>query len=249
MPRPPEKRRPKVDSFDFQPGRLIAGKYSIESRIGAGLEGEVYKVIELRTGISRAAKLFFPHRNVRDKAIRFYARKLDRLRKCPIVIQYHNSETIQFRRQQVTCLISELVEGELLGDFLDRQRGKRLPAFEALHLIYTLASGLEQIHNAREYHGDIHYWNVLVRRRGVFFEIKLVDLYRWGMPKRENIREDVINLVHLLHDAVGGAEHYAKQPPAVKEICRGLRRDLITERFPTARHLRDHLETFLWGEA
>lgn len=239
-------RPPRIDVFDFTPGRILARKYRIESRLGAGWEGEVYRVTELLTGVTRAAKIFFPHRNPRDRAVKFYARKLDRLRHCPIIIQYHSTEAIRHRRQEITVLISEYVEGELLGDFLDRQRGKRLPPFEALHLLHALARGVEGIHEAREYHGDIHYWNILVQRRGIFFDVKLVDLFQWGTPKRENIRDDVLNMVHILHDAVGGAEHYASQPAAVKEVCRGLRRDLINARFPTARHLRQHLESFLW---
>jgi hypothetical protein len=136
-------RAPAVRSFDLAPGRLIGGKYEVECRLGAGWEGEVYKVVERRTGAARAAKLFFPRRNVRDRAVTFYARKLERLSDCSIVIQYHHSETIRHRGQAITCLISEYVEGELLSAFIARHPGRRLHPFEALHLIYALALGLE----------------------------------------------------------------------------------------------------------
>ena len=129
-------------------------------------------MVEARTGIRRAAKLFFPHRNVGDRTARIYAQKIERLRKCPIVIQYHHSETIYHLGFRASCLISELVEGEILSAFVARQRGKRLPPFEALHLLYALSSGVEHIHAARDYHGDLHDDNVLVTRRGVFFEVK-----------------------------------------------------------------------------
>jgi hypothetical protein len=49
-----------------------------------------------------------------------------------------------------------------------------------------------------------------------------------------------------LYDLVGGSRRYSSQPPEVKRICCGLRRDLISKRFPTARHLRKHLESFTW---
>ncbi len=236
-------RTSKIESFDFPSGRVLARKYRVEARLGAGWEGEVYKVIETRTGLPRAAKLFFPQRNLKDRAVRFYARKLDHLRKCRAVIQYHNSESIRYRGQDVTCLISEFVEGELLADFVDRQPGRRLQGFEALHLLHALAAGLEQIHNVREYHGDIHTQNVLVKREGIVFDVKLVDFYHWGAPSGRHIREDVIQLIHLLHEVVGGRARYVAQPSMVKEICRGLRRDLIGRRFPSARHLREYLET------
>ncbi len=45
-----------VDSFDLTPGRKIAGKYEVLSLLGAGWEGEVYKIREIHTGIERAAK-------------------------------------------------------------------------------------------------------------------------------------------------------------------------------------------------
>ncbi|MHC4414216.1 MAG: protein kinase domain-containing protein [Planctomycetota bacterium] len=240
------KSLPRIDSFEFKPGRTLAGKYAVESLLGAGWESEVYKVVENRTGIPRAAKVFFPHRNVRDRAVTVCARKLDRLRNCPVVIQYHHSEAIRFRNVPVTCLISEFVEGELFSDFIYRQPGRRLPPFEALHLLYTLARGLEQIHKKREYHGDLHPQNVLVDRRGIFFDVKLVDLHHWGPPSAYHVREDVVQLIQLLHEAVGGRRRYGSQPSEIKGICRGLRRDLISERFPSARNLREHLESFLW---
>ena len=61
-----------------------------------------------------------------------------------------------------------------------------------------------------------------------------------------HIRDDVVDLIRLLYDAVGGARWYASQPREIKAICRGLRRDLIHRTFPTARHLREYLEIFSW---
>jgi len=238
----------KIDAFGFPEGRILAGKYVIEGFLGAGWEGEVYRVNEIRTGISRAAKVFFPQRNVRDRAFRRYATKLERLRMCPIVIQYHHSEVFRYRGTPVTSLISELVEGELLEDFVKRQRGGRLQPFEALHLIHAIASGMEPIHHLREYHGDVHDRNVLVKRRGIGFEIKLVDFYHWGRPNRKNIQEDVIQLVRMLYEAVGGRIRYASQPPTIKDVCCGLRRGLIASKFPTAGHLRSYLESFAWED-
>lgn len=236
-----------ITSFEMLPGRTIGGKYVVEKLLGRGWEGEVYKVLEQRTGVTRAAKLFFPHRNPRDRAVTFYARKLERLRDCPIIIKYHHSETLRQKGHAVTALISEFVEGELLDDMVARSPGRRFQPFEALHVLYALASGLEQVHGMREYHGDMHQGNILVRRSGVFFDVKLVDLYHWGRPSAANIREDVINLINVFHDLLGGRKRYASLPPEVKGIILGRRRDLIAKRFPTAKALRKHLERFEWS--
>jgi tRNA A-37 threonylcarbamoyl transferase component Bud32 len=235
-----------IDRFDFPAGRRLAAKYCVDAYLGSGWEGEVYRVTEVRTGIPRAAKIFYPQRNVRDRAVRVYARKLERLRDCPLVVQYHHTESLRHKSEQVTCLISEFVDGELLEDFVRRQPGKRLQSFEALCLMHALASGIEQIHALKEYHGDIHDHNVLVQRRGIGFDVKLLDLYHWGASDRNKTREDVIQLVRLLYDAVGGKARYAKQPPEIKAVCCGLRRGLIIERFPTVSRLRRHLESFSW---
>src|SRR5262245_25308594 len=107
-------RNGHIKTFAFAPGDQLAEKYEIVSLLGRGWEGEVYKLREARTGIEHAAKFFFPHRNPRDRAARFYAKKLHKLRHCPILIQYHTQERIPFDGQKITCLVSEYVEGELL---------------------------------------------------------------------------------------------------------------------------------------
>lgn len=240
-------RPPRIDSFELRAGRVLGGRYEVNELLGAGWEGEVYSVTEVRTGIPRAAKVFFPHRNVRDRALRAYAKKLNRLRDCPIIIQYHHSETFSCRGQPVTVLVSDLVDGEILEEFIGRQPGRRLHPFEALHLVHTIAVGVEQIHNLGEYHGDLHDRNVLVRRHGLGFNVKLLDFYDWGGPRRQKRAHDVLDLVRLLYDAVGGKKHYRRQPAEIKEICLGLRSDLIRRRFPSAARLRSHLESIAWG--
>lgn len=237
-----------ITSFDFPPGRVLARKYEVISRVGSGYEGEVYKVRERATGIERAAKLFFPHRNQRNRAIVFYAKKLEKLRHCPILVQYHTQETITYKRQPVSLLVSEYVDGEMLEPFLARQPAKRLTPFEGLHLLYAMVLGVELIHQAGDYHGDLHAGNVIVRRRGIHFDVKLIDMFQQGRRSVERIQDDVNDLIYLFYQSLGGRKHYAKHPPVVKQICRGLRRTLILERFRTAGDIRRHLETMSWEE-
>jgi len=237
----------RIERFRFQPGMFVAGKYEILSFLGAGWEGEVYLVRERLTGIERTAKFFFPHRNPRDRALRFYARKLHKLRQCPIVIQYHAQDRVSYRGEQVSILISEFVEGRLLSDFLRGMPGRKLTPFQAIHLLHSMASGIECIHAMKEYHGDLHADNVIVQRYGLGFELKLLDMFHWGAPSRENIFNDVCDLVRIFYDVLGGKKTYAKQPPQVKAICCGLKRSLIVEKFKTAGQLRAYIETLEWS--
>jgi serine/threonine protein kinase len=235
-----------IKSFDFQPGQRIGKRYRVVSRLGRGWEGEVYKLREIGTGVERAGKFFFPQRNRGRKASRMYARKLHKLKNYPILIQYHLTDTIEFDEQEVVYLVSEFVEGEILADFLMRQPSKRLSAFQGLHLLYALACGIEGIHDAHEYHGDLHTGNVIVRRFGISFDLKLLDMYHYGSAQATDIQDDVCDLVRLFYDAIGGQKQYARQPTAVKHICRGLKRSLILEQFRTAGQLRQFLETLEW---
>ncbi len=232
--------------FGFKPGRELGGKYVIEGLLGRGWEGEVYRVVENRTGALRAAKVFFPQRNNNDRAVNFYAKKLERLRSCPIVIKYHHAETIHRRDEPVTVLISEYVEGEILDDLIRRGRGKRLPDYEALRIFYELVVGLESIHAEREYHGDLHTGNLLVQRRGVHFDVKLVDLFDHGRPSKANAQFDLMCSIRLLYDMLGGQKRYSALRPELKWIMGGLRQSLVLKRFPTAAKLRTHLERFEW---
>ena len=236
----------RLDGFGLAPGTMLAGKYEVISFLGSGWESEVYRVLERGTRVERAAKLFFPQHNRGNRAVKFYARKLHKLRHSPILIQYHTQEQIAFKGFPITFLVSDYIEGMRLSSFLGEQRGKRLTPFEGLHLLHVLAAGVEIIHQAREYHGDIHDDNVIVSRRGLTFDVKLVDFYNWGAPSAENIREDVYDLVRILYDSIGGRRHYANQPKVVKSICCGLKRSLIASKFRTAGHLRLHLETMSW---
>lgn len=241
-----KQKIPDFDTFGFFPGRILARKYEVICLLGAGWEGEVYKINEIGTGIERAAKFFFPKRNIRDRASLFYAKKLHKLRHCPMLIQYHHRDTITYKGYPITFLVSDYVEGDLLSVFLSRLPGKRMTAFEGLHLLHALATGMECIHHQREYHGDLHDNNIMIRRYGIGFDVKLLDLYHLGGARPDNIHNDVCDLIRIFYDAIGGQKHYARQPPEIKGICNGLKRSLILKKFRTAGQLREYLETLEW---
>ncbi|MCB1214666.1 MAG: protein kinase family protein [Deltaproteobacteria bacterium] len=238
----------KITSFNFEAGRILANKYEVIQSIGKGWEGEVYLLREKNTKIERAAKFFFPHQNKNNKSLVRYAKKLHKLRHCSMVIQYLSQETIWFRKQPINFLVSEFVEGELLSDFMKRQKGKHLDPYTALHLLYALVQGMEEIHQLREYHGDLHTENIIVERFGLEFHLKLVDMYHWDQSysRPENIKDDVCDMVRLFYEALGGAKYYSKQPGVIKEICCGLKKTLILKKFKSAKRLKNFIEALQW---
>ncbi len=238
----------RIDAFDLQPGHRLAGRYEVMRRLGAGWESEVYLVRELTTGIERAAKLFFPERNVNNRIARLTALKLHQLRMCPALLQYITQDVIEFRNTPVSMLVSDFVDGQLLKEFLADQPGRRLPRFEALHVLWSLACALEPIHDRHEYHGDLHDGNIIIVRRGLGFDIKLIDIFHRPRRRSLNIQDDVVDLIRIFYDLLGGQRTYARQPRQVKNICRGLKRSLISERFRHASQLRRHLERLPWDD-
>src|SRR5205823_12538094 len=130
--------------------------------------------------------------------------------------------------------------------FLLRQPRQRLSTFEALHVLYVLVKGIAPIHERGEYHGDIHDDNIMIRRQGIGFEIKLLDFFDLGKPTKSKIHKDVLNLVQVFHTLVGGRKRYSQQPKVVKDIVRGLKDSLILERFQSAGDIQRHLEALTW---
>lgn len=235
-----------MQSFNLTPGRIIASKYEVVTKLGDGWEGEVYKIIETATGVECAAKLFFPERNIKNHTAKAYAKKLHALRDCHCIVKYHTQESIICRREPITVLISEFVEGRILSEYLAQLPGKRLSPFQATHLLHALAHGLESIHYNGFYHGDIHSENIIVRRVGLSYELKFLDLFQPGGSKREGVLDDICSAIRIFYDALGGQKFYSKQPPQVKEICCGLKHSLITRKFRNASSLLLYLENQEW---
>lgn len=233
-------------SLNLFEGQVIAQKYEIVSLLGSGWEGEVYLTREKGTGIERTAKFFYPKRNLKNKCALTYAKKLHKLRNSPNIIQYHNQEVVEIAGDNVTALISEYVEGEQLSEFVAKQKGKRLPLYMALHLFYHITLGLEKIHDANEYHGDLHSDNIMVKQSGMGFELKFLDFYNWGASFSEMRKADIVDLVRLLYEIIGGQKYYSKQPQFVKDIICGGKTSLVTRRYRSVSDVRRFLENIDW---
>jgi serine/threonine protein kinase len=143
-------------------------------------------------------------------------------------------------------LISEYIEGELLSDFIKKFPGKRLNSYQALHLLYAMVKGVEQIHNLGEYHGDLHSENVIINKFGLEFDLKLLDLIFSNDSKSESRKEDIVDLIKVFYESFGGSKYYRNQPDAVKYLCCGLKPSLILGKFKNITQLRIHLENMCW---
>lgn len=232
--------------YKLEEGAPIGARYRVVELLGTGWEGVVYRVEERGTGVQRAAKIWFPRRNPRGAALRHYARKLDKLRGCPVVMQYHHSDEAEVAGLPVRFMIAEYLDGIPLSELRKRQRGKRFGEFEALSILHALAAGLEPVHQMGEYHGDLHADNILIRRRGVRYEVKTLDFFNQGRASAERRVDDVVDLLRLFRDLIGGRERYPKVSPQAKSLICGLRRSMIAARTRSAGLLRVRIENLGW---
>lgn len=239
----------KIDSFEYPEGRVINGKYQIQELLGAGVEGEVYRVLERNTGIERTAKFFYPAKNQRNSAAIRYAKLLHQLSECPSVVHYHTHEIVRFQKQQVTCLISEYVQGDILSEYIQKQPGKRISRSLALMLLHSIATSLEFMHAKKIIHGDIHSDNIIIKRYGLGFSIKILDLHWWGQKQVVTAIDDLYQAIQVFYEALGGKKHYKDHPDEIKKICLGLKRDLIKKRFKNVAILRNSIENIEWTDA
>ncbi|MEZ6019358.1 MAG: lipopolysaccharide kinase InaA family protein [Planctomycetota bacterium] len=216
----------------------------MEARLGGGSEGEVYRIRDQNTGIQRAAKIYFPHRDPKQTLTAQHALKLNQLRDCDLVLQYLHTQEVRIGEYRTMAMISELCEGEPLQRWIERHRNSRVGDFVALTVLHRLVVGLEQIHNSGQYHSDVHTENILIEPSGIDFRLKLIDFYEWGKPTRAKKQQDILQAARVLYDMLGGRRFYKQALPESRYICAGLRSDLILQRFPDAGALRHYLETY-----
>lgn len=233
--------------LNLSEGQLIAQKYEIVTLLGSGWEGEVYLTREKGTGIERTAKFFYPKRNQNNKCAMMYAKKLHKLRETPNIIRYHNQERVMIDDAPVTALISEYVDGEQLSEFVARHRGKKLELYMALHVFYHVVIGLERIHDSGEYHGDLHSDNIMLKQKGIGFQIKFLDFYNWGASLSEMKKGDIVDLVRLFYEMLGGQKTYSQQPYFVKDIICGNKTHLILRKYKSVADVKRKIDQIEWS--
>jgi len=151
---------PPFDGDDTQvvarpPVPLIAGRYEIRDRIGAGAMGQVVEAYDHRLRRLVALKLM-PHGDQPEAMRRFRleAQAVARLRHPGIVAVHDEGEGPDF-----AWIAMELVIGETLRDALDRGR----PALdETVRIITALLDALGHAHERGIVHRDVKPANILL---------------------------------------------------------------------------------------
>jgi serine/threonine protein kinase len=171
----------------LSPGSRV-GPYEIQTAIGAGGMGEVYKARDTRLDRSVAIKVLSPYSNADpDRRARFEREAktvagLNHSHVCTLYDVGHGVPTDQAGRRGAECgpdgravdyLVMELLTGETLAHRLEKGP---LPLEQALSVATEVADALAAAHRQGAIHRDLKPGNVMLTKSGA----KLLD---FGLAK------------------------------------------------------------------
>lgn len=151
---------------------MLDGRYRIDAVIGSGGMGRVYR--GEHTGIGRAVAIKVLHHDLnrnREASARFQREaiasgRLDH----PNIVNIYDFGVLPDR---ACYLVMELLEGETLGERL--QRDRVLPWREAVEILRGVLLGLRHAHDRGVVHRDIKPDNVYLARKDGDLIIKILD--------------------------------------------------------------------------
>lgn len=168
------KHEAPLANLSYGPGMVVGGDYLLLRAIGRGGMGEVFAA-ESKYIANRicALKILAPHMVSPRTWQRFEreARSLAKLDHPGIVRIY----TMGVDRESCPYYVMEMLEGETLAAYLERQR--RLDLEPALEIFMQVARALECAHRNDIVHRDLKPSNIMILKSGAAspLQVKLVD--------------------------------------------------------------------------
>lgn len=146
----------------FEPGDQFGPRYRIESLLGRGGMGLVYKAEDIELGRTVALKLVRPELTLDDDAMRRFKQELLLASRVthPNILRIHDLGEVE----GVKFISMAYVEGMDLHHVL-KQQG-RLPVEQTLKIARELAAALDAAHTEGVIHRDLKPQNVLVDSEG-----------------------------------------------------------------------------------
>ena len=164
-------RRGELDAGNPLLGTVIDGKYRLQSVLGRGGLGTVFRAQHVGSLVTVALKLLHPRFAERPE----YRRSLlPEARRAATVTHEHCARLLDVGEgdEGITYLAMEMVEGQTLEEVL--QDGP-LPPEQALDVLLQVSEALSAVHEAGLVHCDLSPRNVMVTARSGRLEAKVLD--------------------------------------------------------------------------
>jgi eukaryotic-like serine/threonine-protein kinase len=188
------------------PGTVLDGRYRLESRIGSGGFGVVFRATHLALGRPVALKIFQP------SAANATVQGLERFRREGMsacrVVHPHAVAVLDsgVSANGIPYLVMELLEGPNLAQEL-RAEG-RLPPRRCSEILGPVCDVLAVAHAAGIIHRDVKPENIVLHREGGREQVKVVD---FGLAKLLGAREGESSTTASASLLVGSAHYMAPE--------------------------------------
>ncbi len=195
--------------MDLSPGAVIAGRYRVERKVGAGGMGEVWAGEHRLVGSRVAIKTLLAAAALNHEVVARFKREAYILGK---IRSDHVARVVDFVADDVygLVLVMELVEGEPLNRVLQEQL---LSVEETIELGVDIASALCDLHHAHIVHRDLKPGNIILqtlqggRHRAVVVDFGVSRLTSDG----ETDGDDEVTGITRADMAVGTIEYMAPE--------------------------------------
>ncbi|MEW5741945.1 MAG: serine/threonine-protein kinase [Myxococcota bacterium] len=152
------------------PGEVLGDRWRVESRLGQGAMGSVFRGRDLTTQGLVAIKILAPEHCRKPKVLARFEREAEKMTglRHPNIVQLHGHG----RRGALPYIVMEYLDGMTLADVLQHEGGT-LPLPETIALVKQLALGLAFLHKNGLVHRDVKPQNVIVNGEG---RVTILDL-------------------------------------------------------------------------
>jgi serine/threonine-protein kinase len=190
------------------PGALIAGRYRVDRRIGAGGMSEVWIGEHVAVGVKVALKTLLPAIAEDHEILARFKREaylLGRIRSDYIV------RVIDFITENTEdlVLVMEFVEGDPLDKVLQT---RKLTIEDAIEIGIDVSTALTDLHRARIVHRDLKPGNIILRPRGDGrARAVIVDFGISRLVQEEGAEEQTMTGITKVNTAIGTVEYMAPE--------------------------------------
>lgn len=152
------------------PGEILDERWRIETRIGQGAMGSVFKGKDLRLNKPVAIKILAPEHCRKPKVLARFEREAEKMTtlRHPNIVLLHGHG----RRGALPYIVMEYLEGLSLADALQKAGGT-IGLHETVAVVKQIAAGLAFLHSNGLVHRDVKPQNIIIGTGG---RVTILDL-------------------------------------------------------------------------
>ena len=169
---------------DTMIGTVLDGRYRLDSLIGVGGMGDVYRATHIHIDTEFAVKLLKPEFVADQTAIKRFRLEA----KAAGRIQHPNAVRVSdfgVTPENIVYLVMELVQGPSLRDLIRKE--KKLETLRAVNIVRQVCGAVDAAHRSGVIHRDLKPDNIIIETHGATERVKVLD---FGIAKLREAKTD-----------------------------------------------------------